>query len=214
MSQILTETTPKETKLVSALNRVKRAFTRSIMDGAGKKIYIPARHKRVFKENLVMTFVIEGTIPSKKNCQVPDANKKRTESILRRNFGQPVTEELIQELLGVKPFIRRSRRYMKWEERIRPDLVAQAARWSASYEKKKLIFPITKATITIYHYWADPKSRDNSNKAESIHDTLVACGILSDDDHKCLYKNSAEADLYAGEINKHITEFTITAHEW
>ncbi len=192
----------------------KRAITHTLATGDGKRYFVPPRKDQKFKENLVLRFVIPGTIPSKKNCQVPEGNKKRIESILRSQLNRPVTEELIKQVLDVKPYIRSSQRYQKWEDKCREDLVKQAARWKVSYESKGLLFPITKATISIYHYWADPKSRDNSNKAESIHDTLVACGILSNDDHKCLYKTAAEAGLYKGEINHHLTVFTITAHEW
>ena len=186
----------------------------TIADGKGKRYHIPPRKEPKFQDNLVLRFVIAGTIPSKKNCQVPVANKRKVEGILNRKFGQTIDKVLIDEILAVKPFIRRSARYNKWEDRVRDDLVLQAARWIDSYASKELKFPIKKASIAIYHYWADPKERDNSNKAESIHDALVACGIILKDSSNCLYKTAAEAGLYRDELNKHLTIFTITAHEW
>lgn len=161
-----------------------------------------------------MRFVIPGVIPSKKNCQVPTINKNRIEKILRYYLGQPITEEAIQQILDIKPFIRSSNRYKDWEKPVREDLILQAARYKKTYAKKGLSFPVTRATITIYHYWQDNAERDNSNKAESIHDTLVACGILLSDRHQVLYKHSSEADVYSGELNDHLTIFTITAHDW
>lgn len=192
----------------------KRSVIQVLTDGEGNKHYLPPRKKRLFENNLVIRLIIPGTIPSKKNCQIADMNKKRVESILRSSIGRPITEDIIERVLSVKPYIRNSKRYKDWEDRVRPDLVKQCARWHDSYNKHGLSYPITVATISIYHYWADPKERDNSNKAESIHDTLVAAGILSSDSSKCLYKNTAEAEIYKGEINKHETVIVITAHEW
>lgn len=191
-----------------------KQIIQSILDGAGVRHYLPPRRKRVFEKNLIIRLVIPGTIPSKKNCQIADGQKNKVEGILRRSMGQPVTQQLIDDILAVKPYIRNSERYKKWEEKAKPDLLAQCARWHVSYAKQGLSYPITKATISIYHYWADPKERDNSNKAESIHDTLVAAGILSSDSSRCLYKNTAEADMYKGEILKHTTVVVLTAHEW
>lgn len=190
----------------------KRRIIQTIADGAGNRYHIPPRKIRKFKHNLVMRFVIPGTIPSKKNCQIPSISKKRIQKLLK--LGQPVTAEILKQVLDVKPYIRNSDRYKDWEEPVRADLVAQANRWKNTYAQKGLTFPILKATISIYHYWKDNAARDNSNKAESIHDSLVACGILSSDSHQCLYKNAAEADVYLGEITDHLTIFTITAHQW
>ena len=195
-------------------NSKKRSVIQVLVDGSGKKHYLPPRKRRVFKNNLVIRLIIPGTIPSKKNCQVADMNKKRVESILRSSFGRPITEDIIERVLSVKPFIRNSSRYKKWEDKAREDLVKQCARWHDSYSKYGLSYPIKTATISIYHYWADPKERDNSNKAESIHDTLVASGIISNDSSLCLYKNTAEADVYKGEILQHETVVVITAHDW
>jgi len=204
---------------MEADNKIKvkvkvKVVIQSMVDGEGTRHFLPPRKKRVFKNNLVIRLIIPGTLPSKKNCQVADTNKKKIESILRSSFGRPITNEIIDRVLAVKPYIRNSSRYKQWEDRVRPDLVIQCARWHESYKKHNLSYPITAATISIYHYWADPKERDNSNKAESIHDTLVAAGIISADSSRCLYKNTSEAGMYKGEILKHQTIVVITAHEW
>lgn len=192
----------------------KRTIIQTIKDGAGNIYHIPPRKKRVFKNNLVLRFVIPKVIPSKKNCQVPSWNRNRAEKVLKNHLGKPVTLDLIEIILSIKPYIRSSNRYKNWEGPASEDLVLQAARWKKTYSKHGLNFPITKATISIYHYWKDDVARDNSNKAESIHDTLVLCGILSDDKHQCLYKNTAEADIYPDSILDHLTIFHLTAHEW
>lgn len=203
---MLTETTTK--------TKAKRMITQTMATGDGKRYHIPKRKVRRFEYNLPMRFLIVGTIPSKKNCQLADANKSRINSILQRFKGRELTQEIIDEVLSVRPFIRNSERYKKWEERWRADLVLQAAEWKVTYEKHGLTFPLTKATISIYHFWKDNQERDNSNKAESIHDTLVACGILSSDAHQCLYRFETAADVYKDDILRHLTTFTITAHEW
>lgn len=201
-------------KLKNTFMATKRAIIQSIIDGAGKKWNLPPRKKRIYKNNLIMRFIIPGILPSKKNCQIPSINRNRQKKILQNNLGKPVTQDIIEQILAIKPYIRSSERYKKWEEPVCQDLVLQAARWHKTYENKALSFPITKATITIYHYWKDDAARDNSNKAESIHDTLVKIGVIADDRWQVLYKHTAEADNYSGEILEHLTVFTITAHEW
>lgn len=192
----------------------KRTIIQTIRDGAGNVYHIPPRKKRKFSKNIVMRFVIPGTIPSKKNCTIPSISWNRIESILKPHIGKIMPPTVIDQIKAVKPFIRNSNRYLKWEQIWMADVALQADRWHKAHKIHGISFPVTKATITIYHYWKDDISRDNGNKAESIHDMLVRANILSNDDHQCLYKNVSEGDLYQGETLDHLTIFTITAHEW
>ena len=196
------------------MKKEKRPLILGIRNGAGERQQLPPRKKIKYEKSLVIRLVITGAIPSKKNCQVADRNNQALMSLLNSCRHRVLTQSDIDQIMAIKPFIRNSKRYQDWEEKIRPDLVAQCARWQSVYSKYGLIYPITKASISIYHYWADPKARDNSNKAESIHDTLVNAGIISDDSGACLFKNAAESAVYKGEILEHQTMIVITAYEW
>lgn len=194
----------------------KRPIIQSIYTGSGKRIYLPPRKKKIIeRQPLILRLVIDGPVPSKKNLQIATINWRRIIFLVKHFISTTQTfKEFIVELRKVRPFIRYSPRFVEWEEKTLLDLQQQAVRWWASYQERKLIFPITKASISIYHYWADNRRRDNSNKMESINDVLVSAGILTDDTWQTLSPIVADADLYHGEINDHITMITITAYDW
>lgn len=191
---------------------MKRAIIQSISTGKGDKIHLPPRKKNAPEKCLILRFVIPGIIPSKKNRQIPDINSSQIVSILKKH--KSVTPEVIKKVTSIRPFIRNSEKFKKWSAEVIPDLVSQAQRWSKTYEKHQLIFPITRCSISIYHYWADNKRRDNSNKQETIHDLLTEAGIIHDDTHQCLRKTESEAENYHGEVTDHITVITISAFNW
>lgn len=190
------------------MNR-KRAIIQTV-----NGVHLPPRKKFSPEKTLVLRFVFPGTLPSKKNNYVPDKNWKKMQSILEKNLGKPVTPDLIKQIQDVKPFIRKAERFKEWEEEMKPVILEQAAKWQASYNHYGLTYPITKCSISIYHYWKDKQPRDNSNKAESVHDLFVDLNLISSDSHACLRKNSGEADVYRGEIRDHITMVTLCAYEW
>jgi hypothetical protein len=184
-------------------------------------VHIPPRKKRSAGKTITLKFVLTGTVPSKKNMQVPTINRKAINrkidvfyqanvNIQAKNFVK-WAKGLIKD---VKPFIRNPEKFRIWEESTKELIVERAKYWKQRYEHEGLIFPITRCSISIYHYWSDNYTRDNSNKAETIHDILVATGIIADDTYQCLFKTESEAECYKGEILDHITEIYITAHRW
>lgn len=183
-------------------------------------VYIPPRKKRVVgKQCITIPFVITGAIPSKKNNQIPVVDRRQARDrliqLLREGDGFRLEEARVQEVIkAVHARIRPSNKFRAWHEKWKPKLIEQAARWTTSYASQKLIFPVTRASISIYHYWANNVARDNSNKAESIHDLLIDAGILTGDTWQVLHATRSEADLYAGEITDHITVINLTAYQW
>lgn len=180
-----------------------------------RKVYKPAN-------TLVLRFSIVGTIPSQKNRQVADKNTKKLNGIFSRfiqeHTGKTVTPGMIRglqkEVLAVKPYIRHSKGFAEWEEATRHKIVEQAAKWKQSYEKHGLIYPITKCSINVYHYWKDRIVRDNSNKVETINDMLVRAGIIESDGAHCRRSGGDEAEVYKDEIWEHYTMITLCAYEW
>lgn len=189
------------------------------MPNKGKNIIqtifgVPIPPRKKFKPDrcLTLRFVLTGTIPSKKNNYVPDRNTKKLKKLLKP--GAILTPDLIKAILDVKPYIRRADRFKNWEEMAGPVITEQAAKWKESYSAHGLQYPITKCSISYYHYWAENKARDNSNKKESIDDLLVSRGIIASDAHQCMRKGDEEADVYHGEITNHITVITLVAYDW
>lgn len=192
-------------------SKPKKRIIQSILDGQGNKIYLPPRKKRQYSYCLPLRFVITGTIPSKKNRQIATINHNKIKSVVSKYF-KTSSDELYKELKEIKPYIRPAKNYLEWEEAVKQDIVLQAARWATRYKKHNLIFPISKASISIYHYWKDDRERDNSNKAESLHDMFVSAGIITSDAWQNLNPTQAEADLYTQGLSDHITTITITAY--
>jgi hypothetical protein len=181
--------------------------------------HIPPRKKKPCRENaFTIDFVIPGIIPSKKNRQIATIDFRKVVKIMRDlSFGRTNLQEAIARFKTCKPYIRHSKKFQAWEEATKELLIKQAATWMARIEKKGyrgVAFPISDASIKICHFWKDNLRRDNSGKAETIHDIFVLAGILADDDWQHMTPTNADANCYSGEILDHITEIQITAYGW
>lgn len=198
------------------ITTIKRSIIQTMLTGSGKKIHLPPRKKIEYtKQPLILRFVISGVVPSKKNLKIATINRKKIMYLVREMIAQKWSfSEFFDQFKLVKPFIRYSEKFNAWEEEVRKDILLQAERWCGSYQRHNLTFPITKASIAIYHYWKDDYRRDNSNKMETINDIFVKALIISDDSWRHLPKIQAEADIYEGEILEHITVVTITAYDY
>lgn len=77
-------------------------------------------------------------------------------------------------------FLKHSDQYIRWKKLTAPFWEAQA--WKAAQMGIRL--PVVRCKTSIIFYFHDDKDRDCTNKAESIMDALVECGILADDNFK------------------------------
>ncbi len=181
-------------------------------------VYLPPRKKKNRPKALTMRFVLTGTIPSKKNRQIATMNWKRIlkaiSGILSKSGGSIKMKEIVAVFKENKPYVRQSEDFRKWNDEAKAIILSQAQKWSRSLEKHNMIFPVRVASVSIYHYWKDNLVRDNSNKAETIHDLLVDAGVISGDSWQQLNPIKAEADIYRHEIKDHITVIDLTAYEW
>jgi hypothetical protein len=181
-------------------------------------IHLPPRKKKNRPKSITLRFVITGTIPSKKNRQIPAINWKRLlKQILHLIYSKKynvVADDLKAIFKDNKPYIRQSEKFREWHEKAKLIIVEQAAKLHGSYSKFNLEYPISEASIKIYHYWKDNVVRDNSNKSETIHDLFKDTNIITDDCWQALSPIAADAGLYAGEITDHITVIDLTAYKW
>lgn len=183
-------------------------------------IHLPPRKKKDRSRSLTLRFVLTGTIPSKKNRQVATMPWRRLIKAIRTLIstaaGSGITIGQIVALFKQnKPYIRQSDEFRAWHEEAKQKIVEQAQKQVAALNPSHdLVLPASRASISIYHYWKDDRVRDNSNKAETIHDLLVDAAILTGDTWQELSPIKADADLYRGEILDHITVIDLTLYEW
>lgn len=187
-------------------------------------VVIPPWRKVKRQKPVTIEFVLTGLIPSKKNRQRASFNYSWAIGQVRKYFKnrnphetltvQEVSKFVVGLIKNIKPFIFKTKEVSDWEEASKIIITEQAATWIKSFANRGLIFPISEAQISIKHYWADEYIRDNSNRAESIHDLLVDANIIVDDNYKCLFKNESEAQCYKEEIVDHITVIHLTAYRW
>lgn len=172
---------------------------------------------------VTLEFVLTGLIPSKKNRQRASFNYSWAISQVRQFFKTQQASNItvagtlkfvVKLIKNIRPFIYKPEEIKKWEDAAITDLLRQANDWRESFSAQGLCYPITHAQISIKHYWADDYQRDNGNRAETIHDVLVQCGILADDNYKCLFRTVSESKLYKDEITQHITLIHLTAYRW
>lgn len=172
---------------------------------------------------LTLEFVLTGLIPSKKNRQRASFNYSwaiaQVKGFFREHKSETVsTKEVVKFLVNliknIKPFIYKPQEIVDWETAAKTKLVEQAAIWKKSFSRHDLSYPISSCSILIHHYWKDEYQRDNSNREQTIHDILVDAGIIVDDNSKCLFRNTSEADCFKDEIVDHVTTIKITAYSW
>ena len=99
-----------------------------------------------------LVFNIEGRIPSKKNSKQILINKKTN-----------------------RPFIMSSKRYKEWHKYSSIQLKSQMTNIDYKFPVEDCI------SVRVNIFYPDMRSTDNTNKAESVHDLMVDCGVLKDD---------------------------------
>jgi hypothetical protein len=180
-------------------------------------VHLPPRRKKRRKYRFTLKFVLLNTVPSKKNRQRARINRGKAldhyDRIMKENKGRPFSrEDMKKVLLDIKAFIYHGNEYQAWAEYARTELNKQAAQWH-QWKGDRLVFPITNCSINIYHSWKDDLIRDNSNKAETIHDILIEAGVIAGDNWQVMSPNESDADLYRDEINENITLICINCYE-
>ena len=184
-------------------------------------IHIPAWKRPDNTRSLTLVFALKGTVPSKKNMQVPSINlpwvfnQIRTWRSTNPKPSIPEVFKFIYTLIrGIKPYIRNPDKFKAWEAGALQELETQRDWWRQKLAAHNFGYPITRCKVTIRHYWSDRMKRDNSNKAETLHDMLVKTRIIDADDYTCLQETATEAACWKNEITSHITVIYVTAYEW
>ena len=167
----------------------------------------PKKFEKVGK-HITITFMIKGTIPSKKNHIFADSNL-RPRLLHAAKLGS--VKEVIDYLRdNVYSFVKNSKRYLDWEEEVKGTITEQAAYWQKKFERYGLVYPISNCSMKVYHYWTDKKERDLSNKIDSIQDMLVKRGVLSNDCWQVLHPICSDGEDYSGQMLVPVTRVDLS----
>ena len=194
------------------MNTNDNAFTQQGRITSLFGVLLPPKKKIKDVRYITIRFVVTGVIPSKKNRQRARSNFWAIKASLNKmkSFIHPsAVAKIVEERL--KLYIQSAPEHQKWLESTKPIVTAQAAEWALKYRDYGLVFPLSNISVKVYHYWADNRKRDLSNKFETLADMLVACGIIEDDSWQVMNQISSEGNGYSGQINEHITTIDLTA---
>lgn len=177
----------------------------------------PWKHEPV-KNCMTLVFVLQGRIPSKKNELVAVVERKDAFSYMKAELAKlpdMISKKQAAHLATTMVFktygkVVNSKTYQEWEAMAVETFKEQLKVFLPTAQKNGIIFPISKATITVKFYWKGKYRRDNSNKSEGIHDALVAANILADDSDKVMPDTSQGARDYSEEILQSMAVIYIT----
>jgi len=172
--------------------------------------YLPPRKEKVALKHLTVSFLILGTIPSKKNLIWAASNWYFVKKAALAFKSVKKCIEFLSGENGLKVYIQNSVKYTSWVSEQKPVVIEQSLVWLDKFGKYGLKFPLDKATIRVYHYWNDKMERDLTNKLDSITDLLVDAKIIENDSWQVLGKIHSEGEYYGGEILQAITRIDIT----
>ena len=189
------------------------AFDRNIQPGRITSLhgtYLPPRKKQPVKRHLTVSFILLGTIPSKKNLMWAASNWHFVKQRLYALGSPSACVDFLSGDSGLKVFIQNSKKYTSWVSEQTPVIKEQSRTWIEKFERYGLKFPLDNASLKIYHYWKDGIERDLTNKADSITDLLVSAGIIENDSWQVLKKINSEGENYKDQILEAITRIDIT----
>lgn len=177
---------------------------------------IPPPKDEIFgRHSTTIKFVIKGNIPSKKNNQQAVTIRQVARDWVRnqqRQKANPTWDDIHTAISMVSSKMRGNAKYLEFVETYKPVIIQQMQFWANSLGEKGLIFPLTKATMSIRLYFKGRYRTDTVNKQQTIQDLLVECGVVADDDYKTLNPIIGRSTCYADEIIEDIAVINITTN--
>jgi len=159
-----------------------------------------------------VSFVLLGTIPSKKNLAWAASNLYfLKEKINACKTGREAMDFLFSDA-GLKVYTQNSKKYTDWVEQQTPVLQEQAQYWMERFQKYGMRFPLTDVSVRVYHYWRDEMERDLTNKLDTVNDILVSSGIVLNDSWQVIRQIRSEAGDYKDEVRETITRIDVTKY--
>jgi hypothetical protein len=167
-------------------------------------VYIPPFKEEKYGSNIIpIRFVLTGKIPSKKNNQMSVAVRRFAREFAKKQekTGKQPTWATVNRAISLcTSKVRPNSEYIEWVERMKPVLHEQSSFWAEKLEKYGIVFPLTKATMSLRLYFKGRHITDTVNKQQSIQDLLVAAGIIANDDYKTLNPIHSASACYYEEV--------------
>jgi hypothetical protein len=163
----------------------------------------PFKEQKLGAGSTTIRFVITGVVPSKKNNQMAVSVRKYAKKLLfdtQNSKGEIKLDDALEAVNAVYAKMRGNQDYYEFVEAQKPIIASQMLEWSRRLKDKGLIFPLTKASMSLRLYFKDKYVTDTVNKQQTIQDLLVECGVIANDDYKSLNPIHSESACYYQEL--------------
>lgn len=163
----------------------------------------PFKEEKLGAGSTTIRFVVTGKVPSKKNSQQAVTIRQKARNFLNDTYKRSgrVTIQDAQRAIGMcYGKMRGNAEYAKFINQVKPVIHSQMLEWSNRLRDKGLIFPISKATLSLRFYFNNRYITDTVNKQQTIQDMLVECGVIADDDYDTLNPIHSASACYYDEL--------------
>jgi hypothetical protein len=174
----------------------------------------PFKEKKLGAGSVTIRFVIVGSIPAKKNHQQAVAVRKKAYEYMKAHFASNKTMTPAQVTKAVRLVhgkVRPNTEYMAFLATQKPVIHAQMEWWSDRLrDSKGLIFPLSKASLSLRFYFKSRHVQDTVNKQQSVQDLLKDCGVIVDDDYDTINPIHSASACYVEEIIDNIAFISLS----
>ena len=163
----------------------------------------PFKQEKLGAGSITIRFILSTKVPSKKNNQQAIAIRKHARDWAKQSAKTkpvPSWDDVHKAISMVKSKMRGNVPYQDFLKQTKPVIIEQMQYWSKRLSPKGLIFPISKATMSLRLYFKDRYITDTVNKQQTIQDLLVHCGVIANDDYKTLNPIHSASACYFEEI--------------
>ncbi len=173
----------------------------------------PFKEEKYTSKSTTIRFVISGNVPSKKNNQQAVTVRKTARDWAnnqQKSGKTPTWADVHKAISMTSSKMRGNAKYKEFVSKYKPIIQEQMLEWSARLSHRGLVFPLSKATMTLKLYFKSRYITDTVNKQQAIQDLLVDAGVLANDDYKTLNPIHSASACYYEEIIEDLASISIT----
>jgi hypothetical protein len=173
----------------------------------------PFKEEKLGAGSTTIRFVVIGKVPSKKNSQQSVAIRKPARDYLKqlqKTKGTLTFQDAQKAISMCSSKMRANQEYLDFVQRVKPIIHEQSSEWIRRLGDKGLIFPLSKASLTLRFYFNNRYITDTVNKQQTIQDLLIECGIIANDDYSSLNPITSASACYVGELTHSIAFISLS----
>lgn len=163
----------------------------------------PFKEEKMGAGTTTIRFVITGKVPSKKNSQQSVAIRQKARDFLKKTMNETgkITYSDAHAAIGMcYSKMRGNAEYIAFLNKTKPIIQEQMLVWSNRLRDKGLIFPLSKAALSLRFYFNNRYVTDTVNKQQTVQDLLVESGVVVDDDYDTLNPIYSASACYVDEL--------------